>query len=137
MVHVGFDRLQPNCYRWPRQQCQHAGTTDAYARRVQNKFGSHFGPEPHHIGGGPEAVHQQLHEHAVGRMIARVFLGDAEPEKSPFPEDCPPDGFFRGEYLVFEFTDRTSLMIEVAGGNSFSVHGDAMAKKQLARYRKP
>lgn len=97
---------------------------------------SHFGPEPH-VGIGPETVHYQFHEYTVGKTIAQVYLGDSEPFKSLQPENSPPDGIFRSEYLAIEFTDGTMTMLEVGPGNSFFVLGDEMAKKQLAKYRKP
>jgi hypothetical protein len=84
----------------------------------------HIGPEPRN-GAGPQAVHTQIHERAVGKTIAQVYLGDCE----PLP-DLP-----QSEYVVFEFTDGSTLMLEVAGGYSFSVSGDKEGQKVLARAR--
>jgi hypothetical protein len=35
------------------------------------------------------------------------------------PESAPPDGIFRSEYLALEFTDGTSLVLQIGAGNSF------------------
>jgi hypothetical protein len=80
----------------------------------------HYGPEPHR-GLGAEMVHHMVHERAIGKTIAAVYIGDSERFRATFPEDHPPDGIFRGEYLAFEFTDGSALVLEVAPGNSFSV----------------
>jgi hypothetical protein len=85
----------------------------------------HFGPEPH-IGMGPEAVHYQIHERAVGKTIARVFLGQNAPIKSP--GELP-----QSEYTVFEFTDGSTLMLEIGAGYSFAVGSDKSARKVIAR----
>jgi hypothetical protein len=85
----------------------------------------HFGPEPH-FGIGPEAVHKQIHERAVGKTIARVFLGQRPPIKSP--GQLP-----QSEYTVFEFTDGSTLMLEIGAGYSFALGSDKEAKKVLDR----
>jgi len=84
----------------------------------------HYGPEPH-FGLGPEAVHYLIHERAVGKTIARVYLGDCE----PIP-DLP-----QSEYTVFEFTAGSALMLQVGGGYSFHVAGDSETKKLLAKVK--
>ncbi len=61
-----------------------------------------------------------IHEPAIGKTIAAVYLGDNEPFVSMDPENAPPDGIFRSEYLAFEFTDGTALVLDVASGNYFS-----------------
>ncbi len=80
----------------------------------------HYGPEPH-FGMGAEMVHAMIHERAIGKTIGAVYLGDSERFRALIPEDYPPDGIFRGEYVAFEFTDGTALVLEVASSNSFSV----------------
>ncbi len=92
----------------------------------------HYGPEPHY-GFGPEMVHKLVHEHAIGKTITAVYLGDAEPIPGHDPKDHAPDGVFRGEYVAFEFSDETSLVLEIAAGNSFWVAGEREAAKVLAR----
>ena len=84
----------------------------------------HYGPEPHY-GLGPEAVHYQIHERAVGKTIARVYLGECE----PIPE-LP-----QSEYTVFEFTDGSALMLQVGGGYSFHVAGGSETKKLLTKLK--
>jgi hypothetical protein len=77
-----------------------------------------YGPEPH-FGAGAEMVHSVIHERAIGKTIAAVYLGDNDPFVSMDPENAPPDGIFRSEYLAFEFTDGTALVLQVGAGNSF------------------
>jgi hypothetical protein len=95
-----------------------------------NEKRQHYGPEPHY-GMGAEMVHHMIHERAIGKTIAAVYLGDAERFRSLSPENSPPDGIFRSEYLAFEFTDGTSLVVEVAAGNSFHVADTREAPKVL------
>jgi len=92
----------------------------------------HFGPEPHH-GSGAEMVHYMIHERSVGKTIASVYLGDTEPFESLDPENSPPDGIFRSEYLCFEFSDGTALVLAVASGNSFHCCVKPEAGEILAR----
>lgn len=92
----------------------------------------HYGPEPH-FGISPEAVHHQVHHKAIGKTIAAIYLGDNERFRSLDPENSPPDGIFRSEYLAFEFTDGTALVLQVASGNSFHAAGDDEAAKVLKR----
>lgn len=92
----------------------------------------HFGPEPH-FGSGAEMAHSMIHERAIGKTIAAIYLGDSERERLPdFAEDHP-DGIFRSEYLAFEFTDGTSLVLQVGSGNSFAVAGKKEAAEVLKR----
>jgi hypothetical protein len=92
----------------------------------------HYGPEPH-FGIGPEAVHHQVHHKAIGQTIEAVYLGDNERFRSIDSENSPPDGIFRSEYLAFEFTDGTALVLQVASGNSFHVAAGDEAEKVLKR----
>ncbi len=71
-----------------------------------------------------------VHERAIGKTISAVYLGDSKRFRAVVPEDHPPDGIFRGEYLAFKFTDGSALVLEVGSGNSFSVDPDA---KELKR----
>jgi hypothetical protein len=91
----------------------------------------HFGPEPH-FSSGPEAVHSSIHEASIGKTIAAVYLGDDEPCPYPHPEDhFPIDGLFRSEYLILEFTDGRSLVLQIGSGNTFHIPGDREAAKML------
>jgi hypothetical protein len=76
------------------------------------------GPEPR-FGAGAEMVHSMIHERAIGKTIAAVYVGDNDPFVSMDPENAPPDGIFRSEYLAFEFTDGAALVLQVGAGNSF------------------
>jgi hypothetical protein len=70
-------------------------------------------------GAGPAAVHRQIHEAAVGKTIEAVYLGEIkldEPYESG-GNDCT-------EFLLLEFTDGSSLPLQVASGNSFFVGYD-------------
>lgn len=87
----------------------------------------HFGPEPTPHGGGPASVHAQIHEHAVGKTIAAVYLGDCKTIKSP--ADGRP---FDSEYLLIEFTDGSILPLTVAAGNSFFVTSERETKEIMA-----
>jgi hypothetical protein len=60
-----------------------------------------------------EMVHAMVHEKAFGKTIAAVYVGDSE-------------------YLAFEFTDGTALVLEVASG-SFEIAGSDEAAKVLQR----
>lgn len=60
----------------------------------------HYGPEPH-LTDGQEMVHAMVHEKAIGKTIAAIYLGDDERFRSFDPENSPPDGIFRSEYLAF------------------------------------
>ena len=86
--------------------------------RTLLKIPQHFGPEPHH-GAGPEMAHLMIHERAIGKTIAKVYLGECE----PLPE-LP-----QSEYVLFEFTDGTALLLEVASGYSFWVGTDKEIEK--------
>jgi hypothetical protein len=85
----------------------------------------HYGPEPH-LGAGPKAMHYNLHEHAVGKTIARVYLGQCAPITSPgvLPQS---------EYTVFEFTDGSTLMLQIGAGYSFALGDNKAAQKVIAR----
>lgn len=78
----------------------------------------HFGPEPNLYGGGPATVHAQVHEAAVGKTVAAVYLGDCKPFKS-LDDDKP----FYSEYLILEFTDGSLLPLTVGAGHSFAIAG--------------
>ncbi len=80
----------------------------------------HFGPEPHFTS-GPEMAHAQIHEATIGKTVAAVYLGDNERFRSMDPENSPPDGTFRSEYLALEFTDGSALVLQIGAGNSFCV----------------
>jgi hypothetical protein len=67
-------------------------------------------------GGGPAIVHRQIHETAVGKTIAAVYLGDER-----LDEPYEPGGNDRTEYLLLEFADGTTLTLLVGSGNSFFV----------------
>ncbi len=83
---------------------------------------NHYGREPH-LTAGPEAIHSYIHERAVNKTIARVYLGGCE----PIP-DLP-----QSEYVVFEITDGTTLMLQVASGYSFHVGSKDEAQEVIAR----
>ena len=86
----------------------------------------HFGPDPHD-GSGPEMIHKLVHERAIGKTIASVYLGDDKPIR-PFSDS----EVFQSEYLAFEFTDGSSLVLQVAAGNSFHLALEDEARKILA-----
>jgi hypothetical protein len=99
---------------------------------MDQKFGNqHFGPEPHD-GIGPEAVHAQMHEIAVGKTIVAVWLGDDKPVVTSKTEPIG-DGLFRSEYLVLEFSDGTELALGIGSGNSFCPYTGKHAKSVLQR----
>jgi hypothetical protein len=52
------------------------------ARRDDNL--EHYGPEPH-FGSGAEMAHSMIHERAMGKTIAAVYLGDSERFRSMDP----------------------------------------------------
>jgi hypothetical protein len=92
----------------------------------------HFGPEPHETS-GPEMVHSQVHEASIGKTIAAVYLGDDERFHSLQPWNSPPDGIFASEYLAFEFTDGSALVLQIGSGNSFHVGTPEQGAKVLKR----
>lgn len=71
-----------------------------------------------HDGAGAAAVHRQIHEAAVGKTIARIYLGETR-----LDEPYEAGGADAAEYLCLEFTDGTELRLQVAAGNSFFVGG--------------
>lgn len=92
----------------------------------------HYGPEPH-FGSGAEMTHHSVHERAIGKTIAAVYLGDSERFPSQDPANSPPDGIYRSEYLTFEFTDGTVLELLIGSGNSFAVgDGEELARAKRA-----
>jgi hypothetical protein len=86
----------------------------------------HYVPEPH-FGIGTEAVHYNLHKHAVGKTIARVYLGQSASIKNTLG-DLP-----QSEYTVFEFTDGSTLMLEIGAGYSFALGDDKAAQRVISR----
>jgi hypothetical protein len=75
----------------------------------------------------------QVHEASIGKTIAAVYLADDERFRSLQPENSPPDGMFRSEYLAFEFTDGSSLVLQIGSGNSFHVGTPEQGEKVLKR----
>jgi hypothetical protein len=92
----------------------------------------HYGPEPR-FSSGAEMVHAIVHEAAIGKTIAAVYLGDNDRFVSMDTESAPPDGIFRSEYLAFDFTDGTSLVLQVGAGNSFHPATSVDSQKILKR----
>lgn len=82
----------------------------------------HLGPNVHY-GAGPAAVHRQIHEAAVGKTIASVYLGELQLDE---PYDI--GGNDRTEYLLLEFTDGSTLPLQIAAGNSFFVGYEEMSR---------
>jgi hypothetical protein len=80
-----------------------------------NEKRQHYGPEPHY-GMGAEMVDHMIHERAIGKTIAAVYLGDER-----LDEPYEPGGNDRTEHLLFEFTDGTTLTLLIGSGNSFFV----------------
>ena len=74
-------------------------------------------------------AHSMVHERAIGKTIAAVYLGDAERVPSG------DGGVFRGEYVAFEFTDGTALELLAAAGNSFAV-GSGRELKRAKRAKR-
>jgi hypothetical protein len=74
-------------------------------------------------GAGPAAVHRQIHEAAVGKTVEAVYLGEVK-----LDEPYEAGGNDRTEYLLLEFTDGSTLPLQIAAGNTFWVGYDVGAQ---------
>lgn len=103
----------------------------------RSKPGYHFGPDVT-SGIGAAMVHAMVHERALGKTIVRVYLGDNPPFRglTELCESCYPGNIFRSEYLAFKFSDGSTLMLQVAAGNSFHVAFDDEARTILGKAEK-
>ncbi len=82
-----------------------------------------FGPKVAD-GAGPAAIHRQIHAAAVGKTIASVYLGEIQ-----LGEPYDIGGNDRTEYLLLEFTDGSTLPLQIAAGNSFFIGYDVERAK--------
>jgi hypothetical protein len=94
----------------------------------------HYGPKPR-LGAfsGIEGVHEGIYEAAIGRTVAAVYLGDHKPLRGAEFKNLP-GGAFLSEYLIPEFTDGSTLVMQIGSSDTFARPFPA---RKMQSYRKP